>query len=261
MMWSPKSPNGYVLPRPEKIFLDKKLNEISGLFYDKNTNNLLAISDDKRHIYRLTPEGKESELFNKEFGPSADYEDLTMVGQELFVLISSGTIVEITKNDSGFSTKAYPFWSTARNDFETLYYDSAANSLVMLCKQCADEKGKHVRTAYRFDLSTHKFDTSPLYTINEKEVQDKLKDGRVELKPSAAAIHPLQKRLYILSSAGHLLLITDLKGKVQEVYRLNPTFYPQAEGIAFAPNGDMYISNEAKLGKPTLLKLNYKPEK
>jgi uncharacterized protein YjiK len=35
--------------------------------------------------------------------------------------------------------------------------------------------------------------------------------------------------------------------------------YPQAEGIAFAPNGDLYISNEAKLGKPTLLYIPYKP--
>ncbi|RYY98913.1 MAG: hypothetical protein EOO11_06605, partial [Chitinophagaceae bacterium] len=97
------------------------------------------------------------------------------------------------------------------------------------------------------------------YTISFKEVNDRLKDGRTEFKPSAAAIHPLERRLYILSSAGHLLVVTDLRGKVQETYRLNPSFYPQAEGIAFATNGDMYISNEAKLGKATLLRIPYQP--
>ena len=81
----------------------------------------------------------------------------------------------------------------------------------------------------------------------------------MDFEPSAAAVHPLEKRLYILASSGNLLVITDFKGKVQEVYRLNPTLYPQAEGIAFAPNGDLYISNEAKLGKPTLLYIPYKP--
>jgi uncharacterized protein YjiK len=53
-------------------------------------------------------------------------------------------------------------------------------------------------------------------------------------------------------------VVTNLKGDVEEVFRLNPTLYPQAEGIAFAPNGDMYVTNEAKLGKPTLLYIPYK---
>jgi uncharacterized protein YjiK len=94
--------------------------------------------------------------------------------------------------------------------------------------------------------------------MSEEDVQDILKDGRVEFKPSAAAIHPIEKRLYILSSAGLLLVIADTKGKVQEAYRLKPNFYPQAEGIAFASNGDMFVTNEAKYGKPSLLKITYK---
>jgi len=63
--------------------------------------------------------------------------------------------------------------------------------------------------------------------------------------------------LYILSSAGQILVITDLAGKVSQAYRLNPDKFPQAEGIAFAPNGDMYIANEAKYGKAVLLVFKY----
>ena len=75
-----------------------------------------------------------------------------------------------------------------------------------------------------------------------------LKDDKAKFKPSAAAINPITKRLYILSSAGNLLVIADLHGQVIEAYHLNPNKFPQAEGIAFAPNGDMYISNEGKYG-------------
>jgi uncharacterized protein YjiK len=251
------------MPKPEKIRLNKKLNEISGLTYDHKENVILAIADDKRQVYKLTDSIKEKEevpeYFNEDFGPSEDYEDITKAGDDIFVLMSNGTIGEIKKIDSTIKTTFYPFWSKDKNDFETLYYDSASNGLIMLCKMCAIEKGKNVKTAYRFDLASRKFDTQPFYTISETEVKDMLKDGKVEFKPSAAAIHPLLKKLYVLTSAGQLLVVTNMKGKVEEVYRLNPTLYPQAEGITFAPNGDMYVSNEAKLGIPTLLKLVYKP--
>jgi uncharacterized protein YjiK len=79
-----------------------------------------------------------------------------------------------------------------------------------------------------------------------------LKNADAKFEPSAAAIHPVSKRLFVLSSAGQLLVVTDTRGQVIEAYTLNPDLYPQAEGIAFAPNGDMYITNEGKYGKPTL---------
>ena len=86
-----------------------------------------------------------------------------------------------------------------------------------------------------------------------------MKNDDAKFEPSAAAIHPISKRLYILSSAGQLLVITDTRGQVLEAYDLNPDVFPQAEGIAFAPNGDMYITNEGKFGPPTLLRFAYLP--
>ena len=261
LFWSPKSPRGYVVPRPYKMILEKKLNEISGLFYLPDENSFLAIADNKQKVYRVTIDGKVSDYYEDEFGEEADYEDVVKVDSTIYVLISDGTIVSINRGDSGLRTNRYPFPttdSTNKNDFETLYYDSVAKGLIMLCNECEIERGKSLRTSYRFDLATHRFDPNPFYTITTRSVADRLKDGKVDFYPSAASFNPADNRLYILSSAGQLLISTDRKGVVQEVFRLNPTFYPQSEGIAFASNGDMYISNEAKLGKPTLLRIPYK---
>lgn len=258
LLWKPNSPNGYLMRRPNKMIIDKKLNEISGIFFLKGKDKMLAIADDKKKIYALTPRGEVSDYFDPEL-PSADFEDVALVDSTVYTLISDGTIIATQKTDSGLVTTNYKFWSTDKNDFETLYYDPSASGLIILCKSCGFEKGKNERTAFRFDLAKKEFDRQPFFVISNKMVKDILKDGKVDFKPSAAAIHPLEKRLYILSSAGQLLVTTDLKGKVLGAYRLNPTMFPQAEGIAFAENGDMYISNEAKLGKPTLLKLPYKP--
>jgi uncharacterized protein YjiK len=258
LIWSPHSPRGYVLPRPDRVILAKKVNEISGLSFLSGDSALLTIADNKQKIFQVTPDGMVSNYFEEDFAEQQDFEDIVKVGETIYALVSNGSIISVRKTDSGLLVTNHPFWSTEKNDFETLYYDSTAGGLIMVCKSCAFEKGKGVRTAFRFDLATLKFDTQPFYAIAIKEVHDILKDGKVDFNPSAAAIHPIEKRLYIMSSAGQLLVISDLRGRVQEAYRLKPNFYPQAEGIAFASNGDMYVSNEAKLGKPSLLKITYK---
>lgn len=258
LFWSPHSPHGYVLPRPQRVFLAKKVNEISGLDMLPGDSAMLAIADNKQKIFLVTPNGMVSNYFEEDFAAQQDFEDIAKVGETIYALVSNGAIISIRKTDSGLLVTNYPFWSKDRNDFETLYYDSTANGLIMVCKSCAFDKGTKMRSAFRFDLTALKFDTQPFYSIAVKDVHDILKDGKVDFNPSAAAIHPIEKRLYILSSAGQLLVISDLRGKVQEAYRMKPNFYPQAEGIGFASNGDMYVSNEAKYGKPSLLKITYK---
>ncbi len=258
LMWKPNSPKEYMVRRPVKMILDKKLNEISGINYIAAENTLIAIADDKKKIYKLSPEGKEGDYYDPEL-PSQDFEDVVKVGNTVYTLVSNGDIFEINKVDSGYQTNTHKFKSEAKNDFETLYYDSSQKALIILCKSCAFDKGHQQRSAFRFYTETKQFDRTPYYAISTESVQDALKDGKADFNPSAAAINPIDKRLYILASSGNLMVISDLKGKVSDVFRLNPTFFPQAEGISFAPNGDMYVSNEAKLGKPTLLKIAYKP--
>src|SRR5688500_17657299 len=106
MFWSPKSPKGYVVPKPEKMILEKKLNEISGLFYMPEENIMLAVADNKQKIYRVTPDGKVDDYFEDDFGPEADYEDVVQVDSAFYVLISNGTIVEIVPGDSSLNVKS-----------------------------------------------------------------------------------------------------------------------------------------------------------
>lgn len=255
-----KGPDGYDMTTPAEREMGKVLTEISGLHYNTDSNTLLAISDNKNNIFEINLRTEKLRDYVKDFYKKGDFEELVKIGDTVYVMISDGTIVAVPKNISvGDSTvKSYPFPSQDKNDFESLYHDPGSNALIMLCKSCEAEKGKKISTAFRFSLETKRFDSTEFFTISEDSVQQILKNDDAELKPSAAAIHPIEKRLYILSSAGQLMVITDLKGAVLEAYTLNPDTHPQAEGIAFSPAGTMYISNEGKYGKATLQIFPYK---
>jgi uncharacterized protein YjiK len=255
------SPRGYNLEKPVRKKLGKVINEISGLTYNPDDNTLLAISDSKRKIYTINYRTQKLSDYAEKFYKQEDFEDLVKLDSVVYVLISDGSILEVPlKVKDSSQTRMYPFWLEGKNDIETLYYDSSANGLIMICKTCGHEKGEDIRTAYRFDLASKKFDSSVFYTINSKDVKGLLKDDDVKFRPSAAAINPIDKQLYILSSAGQVLVITDIKGVVLEAYKLHPDWHPQAEGIAFTPKGTMFISNEGKYGTPTLQIYTYKQQ-
>lgn len=253
------SPAGYDLNNPQTFELGKSLNEISGIFFSAEDSSLLTVSDSKEKIIQVDLKTKKLEdITGKIIPPDSDLEDIVRVDSFVYMLMSRGTLIEVPLDAKDTSdVKRYEMGLSGANDFETLYHDRTAGGLVLLCKTCAHEKGTGVRTAFRFDLRSKTFDENAFFTIGRQQVKSLLKNADAKFEPSAAAIHPVSKRLFILSSAGQLLVITDTRGQVIEAYTLNPDLYPQAEGIAFAPNGDMYISNEGKYGKPTLLYFPY----
>jgi uncharacterized protein YjiK len=254
------SPEGYDIKKPDSRELGKSVNEISGLTFNTDDSSLLAISDSKRKIFQIDIKKEKLKDYAEKIYTQSDFEDLVKIDTTIYVLISDGTIISMPLQVADSSqTVVYPSPFEGKNDFETLYYDPEANGLITICKDCEAEKGKQRRNAYRFDLTNKTFDTSVYFSVSTKDVKAAVKNDDAEFRPSAAAVHPIEKRLYILGSAGQLLAITDLKGKVIEVYNLNPDLYPQAEGIAFSPTGTMYISNEGKFGSPTLLIFQYNP--
>ncbi|MEP6699666.1 MAG: SdiA-regulated domain-containing protein [Bacteroidota bacterium] len=248
---------GYNFSAPdEKMELAKQLHEISGMSYIPGKNLLVAQNDEKGDIYTVDFKNKSNEFGKVKFSGKGDYEDIVHTDTAEYLLVSSGTLIKVLTEDSIILPQEYTLGIEGKNEFETLYKD-ADGSLVMLCKQCDHEKDK-IRTAYRFDPKTQTFSTEPIYKIDIGEIQTLLKDDKAEFKPSAAGINPLTGKLFVVASVGKLLIIASKDGKVEQVFRLDPVLYNQPEGLTFAPNGDLYISNEGGEGIATILKFNYK---
>jgi len=244
---------GYDNKGRQIFILHKKLLEISGITYIDN-RTLSAINDEDGKIFRVDfGEGKPASV---DFGGKGDYEDLVFTGGNYYVLESKGDISVVPVADPG-SARKINFKKKSKIEFESLYLDKRSRKLVLLSKE--QRMVEDAIVAYTFDPAEERFSSDPVYTIPLKEVKKLMKDYSAECKPSAAAVHPILNKLFVIASVGKVLFTCTLDGQVENVYFLNPDLFSQPEGICFSPGGDMFISNEGLQGKATIIRYSYQP--
>jgi hypothetical protein len=222
---------------------------------------MLANNDESGKIFSLNPSNKKDFTYPSiEFGAADDYEDIVKVDSMIYLLVSTGKIIEVKGyNTDSVQAKVVAELPGKENEFESLYYDKDIHSLIMLCKKCNREKDQF-RSAYKFSLDTYILTDTPYYRIDIGLLRQISGDNRQDFQPSAAAINPVHDKVYIVSSIGKILVVTDKKGTVQYTFPLSSITFPQPEGITFSPDGDMFISNEALDDRATLLRFPYAKE-
>lgn len=241
----------YDLENPMKLVLKDELLEISGIaFYAKDTS-VFAISDENGYLFKIHM-NRQNLVEKWRFDKTHDFEDVCFVDSTFYVLESSGNIHSLhfsPRGDTIFSTKNE--FAGKKDEFESLYYDSVRNKLIMLCKDCKEDK-KNSLSAFSFDLQTGEY--AKAYTLDVNAIAEKAGEKKLKFKPSAATINPVTGDLWILSAINNLVVVADNNGKLKDVYPINSGIFTQPEGITFTPWGDLLISNEAgdKYNAPTL---------
>jgi hypothetical protein len=241
-----------------KLLLRDELFEISGIcFYDKDSS-VFAISDQKGYLYKIHM--SDHYLVEKwRFDKTHDFEDVCFVDSTFYVLESNGNIHTINfseKGDTIFTRKnEFP---GKKDEFESLYYDSTKNLLILLCKDCQEDK-KNSLSAFSFDPQTGNY--AKAYTINVDAIAQKTGKEKLKFKPSAATVNPVTGDVWIISAINNIIVVTDNQGVFKEVYSINSGIFTQPEGITFTPWGDLLISNEAgdKYNVPSIF--IFKPKK
>lgn len=272
---SSQMPAPYVFDQPDALFrLPDTLTEISGITV-LDAQTLGAIQDEKGKLYLLdlnTGEIKDDPRFEKD----GDYEDLTRVGNRLFILRSDGRLIEIedwTADD--FETNTHKTKLSKKYDTEGLMYDEANNRLLIACKEYAGKNLKDKKAIYAFDLATEELTDEPVFTIDIASVSDEagpdsgpnafirdLLGDALDLsgfKPSALAIHPATNDVYVLSSVLKVIAVLQSDGDLRAVWPLPDRLFRQPEGMAFLPNGDLFIASEGDGRDAVLMRFSYHP--
>jgi hypothetical protein len=244
-----QSPPGYDFNNPVVYTLPTVLDEISGVSYYPKDSSVFAIQDEAGWLFKIhftSPLRVE----RWKFSTAGDYEDVARVDSTFYVLKSKG-VIEKFKFLSGdtLSLQSFKVPQTAKNEFETLFYDSTAHQIILMCKNCQDDNKKQV-TSWTFDPAKDSF--SSTFTFETAPIRQQLGDD-TKFKPSAAAIHPLTGEIYVMASVNHALVILNKDYSVKSIYKIDPALFNQPEGLTFTPKGDLIISNESgeKAGSTT----------
>ena len=236
------SPPGYNFSKPYIYKLPTALDEISGLFFYPKDSGIFAIQDEKGWLFKIHLKNP-LQIERWKFSNGADYEDLSLVDSTFYVLKSKGVLEKFKfATPDSVSIQSLPI-SGGKNEFETLYYDSAKHQLIVICKNCEQDTRKEV-SSWALDPGSDSF--GPAFKIETETIKEQLgEDEKFRFKPSAAAIHPLTGELYVIASVNRTLVILNKDHSVKNAYKINPALFKQPEGLTFAPNGDLIISNEA----------------
>lgn len=226
----------------KKWDLPEVLREVSGIAY-LDEARFATVQDEEGTIFIYNhADGKiEKEI---PFAPPGDYEDIAVNGNTAFVVRSDGRLYEVSLQGTKKDVKEYNTPLTVEYNVEGLFYDEAANRLLIAIKD-DEPHTKDYKGIYAFNLKNNTFGGA-VYKVDLKD--DLLKGSgkkKETFRPSGLAIHPKTDELYVLDGPGARLLVMDAGGKAKQVYQLGPE-YPQAEGITFSPAGTLYISNEGK---------------
>lgn len=265
----------YNLGQPDlKLDLDDRLMEISGLEY-VNEKELYCVIDERGVVYVISTETGEI-LRSHEFDAEGDYEGITIGENDtVYAIQSDGDIFKLHGMNGEAVDDVWKFETDLDEDCEGIIYDFRKKRFLISAKDKETDtewdraiysiSPKLEKDSFKVEFpimvdSMKKFVITNSFDEFAYQVNDAITthDNGGLLAPSGIAWHPIEHRYYVLSGTSSILMVLDSTGVMIDAISLPVKYLPQPEGIAIAPNGDLYISSEkARLRHATLLKFNY----
>lgn len=247
----------YRFDQPAARFsLPPDLREISALTV-LDDGHLGAVQDEAGSLYVLDAATGQIDAVVP-FGPPGDYEGVELAAGRLFALRSDGALLELGGWDGGaVSLRTHPTGLGSKCDAEGLGYDAERERLLIACKEDGGKGLGKKKAIYGFDLASETLSPEPAFVIDPDALPDSAGGKAHKMKPSALAVHPVTGAIFVISSKHDVLLALRPDGTVAEAWNLSEAGFEQPEGLAFFPNGDLFIASEGDDEPPVLARFAY----
>ena len=233
------------IKNPVIFNMPKELQEISGIAMTDD-GRLFTHDDELGVIYQIDYNtGSVVKRFSLGIKPvHADFEDIAIVKDKFFLVASNGKIFKFSegKNSESVAYEVYVTPLSSRNNIEGLCYDVDTYSLLLACKQFPGEGYDDSRAVYSFSLKKMKLEKEPRFLISLNELKNKF--GMKGFKPSSITRHPQTGTFFILSAHEPSIIELSSRGEILGCVKLPESVHRQPEGITFAPDLTLFISNE-----------------
>ncbi|TBW29146.1 SdiA-regulated domain-containing protein [Gramella sp. KN1008] len=230
--------------------LPAELIEISGLEWAGN-NKLACVQDEDGFLFIYDLESSKITKRYK-FGASGDYEALTRLEDNYWVAESNGRLVQINDIEGPEeNAKDIQLKFEYRNNIEGLAATPDGDLWIAVKDRNLDNEGDY-KGIYSFDPSTGVLNMDPVLKVNYNDPKFdvfRTNNPRKLIRPSDLCFHPANGDVYILDAEFQKILIVEKNsGKIKRIHLLDPSKFPQPEGICFSPSGRLFVSTEGQMG-------------
>lgn len=204
------------------------------------------------------------------FGPAGDYEGLARVGDSWWVLRSDGLVCELAAAGGALHIARRVTLPGPYRDWEGLCYDGEGQRLLVMPKDApGDKAARDQRVVFAIDPATAVVQAEPVVRFLRSACLDAAwtagldvptrRSGSgservdAELVCSDLVVVPGRRELLLLCAADALLVRIDFAGRPLGARRLDAGLLPQAEGLAWLPDGRLLVASEAKRGPARLV--------
>ena len=234
------------LPRP--------LREISGLATTAD-HRLLAHNDEAGIVFEIDAlDGsvvKEFQLADLADPVTDDFEGIAVADGWIYLVTSNGRLYECREgaDDEAVLFQVYATGAGRDCEIEGLAYDAGRRELVLMCKSARSDGLRGGLGMFR-------------WSIDEKALRGERtvvpvgdfarRIGSNRFHPSGIERHPVSGNWFVVAARQAAIAEMTPEGQVLDVRRFEAPWHRQVEGIAFAPDGALFVADEGGRARGTL---------
>jgi len=240
------------------------LREVSGIVA-LDADTLACVQDEHGAIFLVDLRGVAAPRAMV-FGPRGDYEGLARAGRDWWVLRSDGWLARLVERDGQLAVGASTWLPGGPREWEALCHDPARQRLLVIPKTGGgdDKETRDLRPIHAVDAATGAVAAEPVLTLSRRglikqaearglelpmRTTDKGKERvAFEFACSELAVVPGSSDLLLLCAADGVLLRVDAEGRLLACRCLDAALLPQAEAMAFLPDGRLVVASEGRGG-------------